>query len=278
MSRKLVPALTGIAATLTALVVYTMTTSAGEVHLDFPAFARVNVEDDPHGYAPAIAMPTKIELRVVIDNEDIEITADPPWVDVMGSIDEDGEIDATGSGTVLGIANIDVEFEGLFAEGIIVGSYRMGTDLDLPPQDDEDPAPIEYELKPNIPDTPTPTPTDTPPPTNTSPASATPTATSPAPVDTPTATATSPPAATPTFTPTPTTTSPRAPQRDGDLNKDGTTNSLDALLVLQYVAELIDALPNAERADVNGDGVVDVFDALLMLQLSAGLLDSLPVA
>lgn len=276
MSTKLAIALTAIAATVAAVALYSMTTLAGEIHLDFPAFARVNVTDDPHGYAPAIAMPTKIQLHVVIDNEAIEITSDPPWVDVAGTILDGEDIEADGSGTVLGVANIDVEFDGTFSDGIITGTYRMGTDLDLPPQNG-DPAPIEYTLKPNVEptatptNTPTPTPTFTP--TNTSPAPATPTNTSPPPA---TATATSP--SPPPPSPTPTNTAPAGPVRDGDLNKDGVTNSIDSLFVLQYVAQSLVSLPNAARADVNGDGIVNVLDAQLMLQYSAGFLDHLPTA
>lgn len=277
MTRKLGIVLAAIAATTVCVALYSMTTLAGEVHLDFPTFARMNVTDDPNGYAPAIAMPTKIELRVVIDNEDIEITGDPPWVDVAGSYDGE-EILAGGSGTVLGIAGVDVSFEGKLNEGILTGTYVMGTDLALPMVDGES-APIEYTLKPNVEPPPTPTNTATPTPTFTP--TFTPTNTSPAPAATPTNTSPPPATSTPTMTPTNTagpTSTPVEPTRDGDLNKDGVTNSLDALFVLQHVAGVLVSLPNEARADVNGDGIVNVLDAQLMLQYGAGFLDSLPVA
>ena len=64
---------------------------------------------------------------------------------------------------------------------------------------------------------------------------------------------------------------------NGDVNEDGVTNSLDTLLVLQFIAGLLPELPNGERADVNGDGMVNAVDTALMLQFEAGLIPSLPV-
>ena len=72
------------------------------------------------------------------------------------------------------------------------------------------------------------------------------------------------------ITPTPTL-------RNGDVNMDGVTNSIDVLLVLQLIAGLISPTPNFDRADVNMDGEVNAVDTALMLQFDAGLLDSLPV-
>ena len=57
-----------------------------------------------------------------------------------------------------------------------------------------------------------------------------------------------------------------------DVNCDGTTSSIDALIVLQFSAGQLASLPCEESADVNGDGVVNVLDALLILQFNAGLL------
>ena len=64
--------------------------------------------------------------------------------------------------------------------------------------------------------------------------------------------------------------------RDGDVNKDGVTNSIDVVLVLQFIAGLIPEQPNTVKADVNEDGMVNAVDTALMLQFEAGLLDSLP--
>ena len=66
------------------------------------------------------------------------------------------------------------------------------------------------------------------------------------------------------------------PALSGDANCDGRTNSIDAALVLQFVAALLSALSCPDGADVNGDGLVNAIDATLILQYSAGLLPGLP--
>ena len=64
--------------------------------------------------------------------------------------------------------------------------------------------------------------------------------------------------------------------RNGDVNKDGVTNSIDVVLVLQVIAGLTPEQPNTVRADVNEDGMVNAVDTALMLQFEVGLIDSLP--
>jgi hypothetical protein len=59
---------------------------------------------------------------------------------------------------------------------------------------------------------------------------------------------------------------------EGDANCDGGVTAVDAALVLQYDAGLIDSLPCEDNADVNNDGVINAIDAALILQLVAGLL------
>ena len=70
---------------------------------------------------------------------------------------------------------------------------------------------------------------------------------------------------------------PIAP-RWGDVNNDGQVDTADAVLVLQYAAELIgaDAL-NLAAADVNGDQERDTADAVLILQRVAELITAFPV-
>lgn len=75
-----------------------------------------------------------------------------------------------------------------------------------------------------------------------------------------------PPTATPTATATP------EPGLPGDVNDDGAITSIDALLILQYGAGLLDTLANLDNADVNEDGVISSIDAALILQQVAGLL------
>ncbi|MBI4134123.1 MAG: hypothetical protein HY475_01725 [Candidatus Terrybacteria bacterium] len=70
----------------------------------------------------------------------------------------------------------------------------------------------------------------------------------------------------------------------GDVNDDGSVTPLDALLILQFNAGIIGALPDdisvgesvLLRGDVDGDGNVTPADALLILQLDAGLIAALP--
>jgi hypothetical protein len=134
--------------------------------------------------------------------------------------------------------------------------------------------------------------------TSTSPAAATPTGTPPAPAtstptlepgatSTPTspaaasATATSPAAATATATRTPTKTPTRTPTTPpgglaGDANCDGHVNSIDASLMLQLSAGLVQHLSCEDAADVNHDGHVNAIDASLVLQYVAGLINQLP--
>jgi len=72
----------------------------------------------------------------------------------------------------------------------------------------------------------------------------------------------------------------------GDVNGNGTINSIDALFTLQLSAGLIppwglccpDTAPQTfKAAEVNDDGQVNSIDAVLILQFSAGLVPSLPV-
>lgn len=60
--------------------------------------------------------------------------------------------------------------------------------------------------------------------------------------------------------------------KTGDVDCTGDTNSLDAVLVLQFAAALLDSLPCEIEADMDGDGGADAIDAAIILQLTAGLI------
>ena len=98
--------------------------------------------------------------------------------------------------------------------------------------------------------------------------------------ETPTAT-TSPVVAPATDTPTatavpPATSTPTSVSPLGDVSCDGVVNPVDAALILQFAAGLINAMPCGGSADVNGDGRTDPIDASLILQFAAGLIGELP--
>jgi len=63
------------------------------------------------------------------------------------------------------------------------------------------------------------------------------------------------------------------PNKPGDVNGDGMINALDAALILQYDAKLIDETQlDKTAADVNGDGQVNALDSSLILQYDAKLI------
>ncbi len=90
-----------------------------------------------------------------------------------------------------------------------------------------------------------------------------------------TSTPTNTPTPTPTSTPTP-TPSPTPLPLYGDANCDLHVSSVDATVLLQYSAGMVETLCSLQSADANANGRVDPIDAQLVLQLSAGLIDRLP--
>jgi hypothetical protein len=83
----------------------------------------------------------------------------------------------------------------------------------------------------------------------------------------------------PTLTRTPTRTATRTAtpvtKECGDVNDDGAVNPVDAALILQLEADLLDSLINPASADVNDDGRINSVDAALILQLEADLISQL---
>ena len=61
----------------------------------------------------------------------------------------------------------------------------------------------------------------------------------------------------------------------GDVNCDSSVNSIDAVLLLQFDARLVQSLRCQENGDVNADGALTALDAALVLQYDAGLIDVL---
>ncbi len=85
--------------------------------------------------------------------------------------------------------------------------------------------------------------------------------------ETPTATPSEPPS--PTTTPTATDTPTRVPHLKGDADGDGTIDSVDAALIIQYAAGLLPSI--SPSSDMNQDGQISAVDAALVLQQAAGV-------
>jgi endo-1,3-1,4-beta-glycanase ExoK len=78
----------------------------------------------------------------------------------------------------------------------------------------------------------------------------------------------------PTMTPTtvPTSVPTNAPVTLGDVNKSGSIDIVDALLVAQYYVGLNPSNFDIGAADTNCNGSIDIVDALLIAQYSVGLI------
>ncbi len=61
----------------------------------------------------------------------------------------------------------------------------------------------------------------------------------------------------------------------GDSSCDGQVNSIDAAVILQHVAALLDAKDCPANADANGDQAISSVDAALVLQFGARLIPAL---
>jgi len=64
----------------------------------------------------------------------------------------------------------------------------------------------------------------------------------------------------------------------GDFNCDGSINSIDAELILQLTADLIQPFDCTGAGDANADGSTNSIDATLVLQYVAGLINTFPLS
>lgn len=85
---------------------------------------------DPADHGPHVKLPKSFNVQ--IEKGSISFTGDPPWVDVQGTLNEDGTFFAEGRGTVAGFTDIAVTFEGTISPTELSGEYAMGVEGGLP--------------------------------------------------------------------------------------------------------------------------------------------------
>jgi hypothetical protein len=90
----------------------------------------VSIFDDLGGHAEYIVMPETFSLTIECGS--IIISGPPPWVNVIGDIDSDGNFTATGSGIVAGHVDIDAELVGVLFNNTLDAKYSMGVNGGLP--------------------------------------------------------------------------------------------------------------------------------------------------
>lgn len=95
----------------------------------------LNVSSDPGNHRRNVRMPANMTLFVTIAS--IHIRGAQPFVQVDGTIDSQGNFDATGMGTVAGFRNVAVRMSGTLREctassGTLAATYSMGTGGELP--------------------------------------------------------------------------------------------------------------------------------------------------
>ena len=104
-------------------------TSVGQIYL-----VTLIIFDDPAGHGPFIDMPEALELEVIIKLEQglISIFGPFPWIELHGTIDDEGNFVVFGEGTVAGFPGIDVVLEGFIDPRSLSGQMTMGGKGGLP--------------------------------------------------------------------------------------------------------------------------------------------------
>ncbi|MGB0111706.1 MAG: hypothetical protein WBP59_00655 [Ilumatobacteraceae bacterium] len=88
------------------------------------------VFSDPGQHAGPIGMPDELPLRVSVNTITVEGPA--PFVAVSGDLADDGSFDVGGIGTVAGIPDVTVTFEGTVDMASLDGTYTIGAGGELP--------------------------------------------------------------------------------------------------------------------------------------------------
>lgn len=102
--------------------------------LDLPQEAEISIAlqilYDPAGHNPFIGMPASLRIRM--RQGSISFEGPHPWVGVSGEVDQEGNFQAAGVGTVAGFPNIRVTFSGTITPESLSGEYTMGANGGLP--------------------------------------------------------------------------------------------------------------------------------------------------
>ena len=100
----------------------------------------IQVALDTARHAIHILMSSAMDLAV--RQSEITFQGPFPWVNVVGTVEEDGSFFASGRGTVAGFTGIAVTFQGTITFEELVGDYTMGAEGGLPTG-----APIVYHVE-----------------------------------------------------------------------------------------------------------------------------------
>lgn len=92
----------------------------------------ISVKSDPSGHEGYVAMSPVLELDITIEGTNISITGSQPWIDLSGTIQQDGSFSASGTGLVAGYSGIAVTLEGLLSNGELSAELVMGAQGGLP--------------------------------------------------------------------------------------------------------------------------------------------------
>jgi len=90
----------------------------------------VSIIRDKRGHGPFVAMPSVMDLTVMIGS--ITVQGPAPFVKVSGELAEDGTFSVIGSGTVAGFPDVSVQFDGRLTADTLIGEYTMGVAGGLP--------------------------------------------------------------------------------------------------------------------------------------------------
>lgn len=107
---------------------------SGEAHFEFitdaagpfPDFLTVDVTAGPSSPQQGLRAKTQDAPRI------LTVSGDGPFVDVVGTVSEDGVVEASGRGTVAGYPDIAVTLTGTLHGGVLDAEYAMGAEGGLP--------------------------------------------------------------------------------------------------------------------------------------------------